>query len=231
MMDEKERNGMEMLHALADNELEGREREQILRRLDRDPELTRELCDIRRVKDLLNYAYPLDEAGVSDERKSRRPLARIAAVIALVLSGFLGGWWLAPHPGSSPDGFRLAEAKHDPARVLLYIGDSDPVKFRVVLDKAKSLLEDYKSRGAEVYVVTSAGGVDLLRAATSPVAGEIRSLKERYSSLRFVACNNTLFNLKKKGKPVELVEEAEVAPSAVSFVVNHLKQGWTYVAI
>ena len=70
-----------------------------------------------------------------------------------------------------------------------------------------------------------------LKTASSPVAGEIKALKERYASLRFVACNNTFFNLKKKGKPVRLVEEAEVAPSAVGFVVEHLKRGWTYMAI
>ena len=231
MMNDKESRSLEMLHALADNELDAKDRERMLDELDRDPELTRELCDIRRVKDLLNYAYPLEEPAVAEEKSRGSHLARAAAVVVLVLAGFVGGWLLAPHDEASPDGFRLADAGHDPARVLLYIGDSDPAKFRVVLEKARSLLEDYKARGAEVYVVTSAGGVDLLRAATSPVAGEIKSLKNRYASLRFVACNNTLFNLKKKGKPVQLVDEAEVAPSAVSFVVDHLKQGWTYVAI
>ena len=60
MMNDKESRSAEMLHALADNELDAKDRERMLDELDRDPELTRELCDIRRVKDLLNYAYPLE---------------------------------------------------------------------------------------------------------------------------------------------------------------------------
>lgn len=116
-------------------------------------------------------------------------------------------------------------------KVVLYLGDSDPDKFSKTLQTAEELLKRYETNGTEVYVVTSAGGVDLLRTATSSVAADISALKERYASLHFVACNNTLFNLKKKGQPIQLVNEAEVAPSAVSFVVDHLKKGWTYMAI
>ena len=57
------------------------------------------------------------------------------------------------------------------------------------------------------------------------------ALKTRYPALHFVACNNTLFNLRRKGLPVKLVQEAEVAPSAVGFVVDHLKRGWTFLTI
>ncbi|WP_457666693.1 hypothetical protein [Thiolapillus sp.] len=220
----------EKLNALADNELNARETESLMAQLDQDEELRGELCDIRRVKDLLQYAYPEESAQTVVSRKSAY-LARAAAVLVLVLSGFVGGWMLAPGSGRIDQGFRLTDVNADAMKVVLYLGDSDPDKFTRTLQTAEELLKRYESNGTEVYVVTSAGGVDLLRTATSSVAADISALKDRYASLHFVACNNTLFNLKKKGQPIQLVNEAEVAPSAVSFVVEHLKKGWTYMAI
>ncbi len=232
--DWKNEERQRLLHALVDNELEPEAREHLLQELDRDPELNAELCDLRRVKDLLHYAYPLEEKAPREGvgRVARFPgLGRAAGVLALTLAAFAGGWGLAQSKDPLAGGFRLAEVQSDPKRVLLYLGESDPAKFRQVIERARRLLTEYRHRDIQVYVVTSAGGVDLLRAATSPVAGEIRTLKARHDSLHFVACNNTLFNLKKKGQPVKLVEGAEVAPSAVGFVVSRLKKGWTYVAI
>ncbi len=222
-----------MLNALADGELDAAEQEEMLDRLDQDEALRNEFCDIRRIKDLVRYAYPLDEMPGDRRSPGRSPgvFSRAAGVLALVLSGFIGGWLLAPQHGEEQEAFRLADVQPDAMKVVLYLGDSDPAKFQKTLKTAEKLLKRYEQNGTEVYVVTSAGGVDLLRKATTSVAADISALKDRYASLHFVACNNTLFNLKKKGKPVQLVEEAEVAPSAVSFVVSRLKQGWTYMAI
>ncbi|HDK38559.1 MAG TPA: hypothetical protein ENG92_06045 [Thiolapillus brandeum] len=220
----------EQLNALADNELSTKEREALLAELDTEEELGSELCDIRRVKDLLQYAYPLEEAADLPSTGKTAFLFRAAAVLVLILSGFAGGWMLSPGDEADP-GFRLADVKQDAMKVVLYLGESDSDKFKKTLETAERLLKRYEQEGTEVYVVTSAGGVDLLRTATSSVAADISALKDRYASLHFVACNNTLFNLKKKGQPVKLVDEAEVAPSAVSFVVNRLQKGWTYMAI
>lgn len=79
----------EKLNALADNELNARDTETLMAQLDRDEELRGELCDIRRVKDLLQYAYPEEPVEKTAARKSTY-LARAAAVLVLVLSGFAG---------------------------------------------------------------------------------------------------------------------------------------------
>ncbi|HID08300.1 MAG TPA: hypothetical protein EYP10_14260 [Armatimonadetes bacterium] len=221
----------EQLNALADNELDARDRDTLLAQLDHDEELRSELCDIRRVKDLLQYAYPEEETLEPPRSGNTAFLARAAAALVLILSGFVGGWMLSPEDAGPGSGFRLADVNADAMKMVLYLGDSDPRKFSKALKTAENLLQRYEKNGAEVYVVTSAGGVDMLRTATSSVAADISVLKDRYASLHFVACNNTLFNLKKKGQPIQLVDEAEVAPSAVSFVIEHLKKGWTYMAI
>ncbi len=221
----------EQLNALADSELNAGDRDALLAQLDHDEALRSELCDIRRVKDLLRYAYPEEEIIEPPGSGNAAFLARAAAALVLILSGFVGGWMLSPEVDRPESGFRLADVNADVMKVVLYLGDSDPRKFSKTLKTAENLLKRYEQDGTEVYVVTSAGGVDMLRTATSSVAADISALKDRYASLHFVACNNTLFNLKKKGQPIQLVNEAEVAPSAVSFVVDHLKKGWTYMAI
>ena len=81
-------------------------------------------------------------------------------------------------------------------------------------------------------MVTSAGGIDLLRTSSSNgVQQRIKKMRGLYKSLHFVACNNQIYHLYKKGQSVNLVDEVEVAPSAVQFVVDHLKKGWKYIAI
>ena len=229
MMHEEKREPISELHALVDGELDDERRRDVLAQVAADPALARELCDLRRVKELVQFAWP-EPAPMERPEPPRRRWGAAALAAGLMLVAFLAGCWVAPRM-VTPEGFRLADVNQDPARVLLYLGESDPRRFKRALEKAQSLMERYQARGAEVYLVTSAGGVDLLRTATSPLADEIRALKARYPALHFVACNNTLFNLRRKGLPVRLVQEAEVAPSAVGFVVEHLEQGWTFMAI
>jgi intracellular sulfur oxidation DsrE/DsrF family protein len=118
-----------------------------------------------------------------------------------------------------------------PGKVVLHIGESDNEKFEHALARAEKLLIDYGQKNMQVDIVTSAGGIDLLRNNTSLHIEKVSMMKKNYDSLAFVACNNTLARLKKEGKPTDLLAAADVAPSAVQYVVKRLQQGWSYVAI
>jgi intracellular sulfur oxidation DsrE/DsrF family protein len=69
-----------------------------------------------------------------------------------------------------------------------------------------------------------------LRTST-PYLKRIETLSASYDALQFVACNNTIARLAREGKAVDLVDVALIQPSAVQFVVERLRQGWSYVAI
>ena len=219
------------LNALADGQLSAQESEALLERIENDGELREALCDIHRLKDMVKYAYADSRPPQRSHetlRHWRGTLSAVAAVLLLTL-GFMGGRLSAPMNGLAP--FELGEVQSQPNKIVLFIGHSDSGKFQRVLDQAEGLLKEYAGKGVEVNVVASAGGIDLLRTATTPYRQRIEDLSASYAALQFVACNNTLANLVREGKSVNLVESAVIKPSAVQFVVERLRQGWSYVAI
>jgi intracellular sulfur oxidation DsrE/DsrF family protein len=246
-------NDNDQLNALVDSELDEIQRERLLARLDDEPELRGELCDIHRIKDLMQFAYPLNtekpQRAVSSTNKIN--FMAIAASALLVLSlGFMGGYFTSYYKSNNnmhgQHKYALLNAAADnlaktaitlPAeettqqKVIIYLGSSRAEKFDEALNKAELLLKKYKEEGAKVYVVTSAGGIDLLRTGDTSRQNRIKTLSGLYKGLHFVACNNQIYQLHKAGQMVNLVDEAEVEPSAVKFIVSHLKKGWKYIEI
>jgi intracellular sulfur oxidation DsrE/DsrF family protein len=228
-MNEAEKQIDIQLNALADGELKPDQSEALLHRIEQDTHLREALCDIHRLKDMVRYAYAEDT--LPPRRKAGSAPWRIglaAAAIVLFTLGFMSGRLLPPNDALAP--FELGQIQAQPNKVVLYLGHSDQRKFQHTLDRAEQLLEQYDGQGVEVDILTSSGGIDLLR-ASSPFQARIEALGNRYASLQFVVCNNTLARLARQGKPVELIERAVVQPSAVQFVVKRFKQGWSYVAI
>jgi intracellular sulfur oxidation DsrE/DsrF family protein len=148
--------------------------------------------------------------------------------LVLFILGGLGGYLLLPGI-EQPFALNQVTAQHN--KVLLFVGSSDRDRFIKVLDKAENLMQRHPGDDVEVTIVASGGGIDMLRNRVSPYQQRIHSMADEYDRLSFVACNSTLERLRRKGKPVNLVDQAIVAPSAVEFVVDRLREGWSYVAI
>ncbi len=222
----------EQVNAFVDGELTEQQRKEVLTRLGQDTDLRKAVCDLHHVRDLLNLAYPLNDHKIKKVPRNKRYGAIAASFLVMLVLGFLGGYFSSNIFDSSHHAQSLAQISEAENKVIIYLGHSDKGKFTETLDKAESLLKKYKKAGSKVYVVTSAGGIDLLRTSgQSEVKQRIKLMSGLYKSLRFVACNNQIYQLHKKGEDVNLVKETEVAPSAVQFVVDHLQKGWTYIAI
>ena len=227
----------EKLSAFIDGELDSKEREALLGSLDESPDIKADLCDMHRIKDLLNVAYPLgSEKREAPTRSEKGTWALVASLFLMLSMGFIAGYFGAVMSTKSIQPSELAaatlpEVVSPQNKVIIYLGSSRKAKFDETLDKAEELLKKYKQTDTQVFVVTSAGGIDLLRTSNTGTQQRIKYLSQLYSRLHFVACNNQIYELHKKGQSVNLVEEAEVAPSAVQFVVDHLKNGWQYIAI
>jgi len=217
------------LNALADGELDSIESKALIQEIRSNPEMQRELCDIHMLKDMVKSAYPEENQQTPLTYGISHYLGAIAASFLMLAIGFLAGNWSATP--ALKEGFALSMVNAAPGKVVLHIGESDHEKFEDALNQAEQLLNDYGKKNMQVDIVTSAGGIDLLRKNTSLHIQKVATMKKNYDSLAFVACNNTLAKLKQEGKPTDLLAEAEVAPSAVQYVVKRLQQGWQYVAI
>lgn len=222
------------LHALADGQLDAEQSRLVLTEVEADLALQKELCDIQRIKHLVKSAYPLPALNSARHAHPRPRVWQQAAVYALVFGmTFLAG------AGSSeylprlwePEGLTLENAAAHDNRFIVFVDSHEPAKLEKALNKAEHLAQQVDKKDGSVYVVTSAEGVDLLRLGTTKHEGRILQMSEKYPHLRFVACSNTLYSFKQRGELVSLVDEAEIAPSAVEFVVQHMREGWRYIAI
>ena len=223
----------EMLNALADGQLPAHEREKILSMIDKDPQLSGEVCEIYRIKDLIKTAYPLDEFENTKSNtlmtKFRFSIKVASAFFAFILTLSAGYYFAGSHQTQNLE--QIAAAQQQENKVIVFLSSSEPAKFTQALYQAETLAVKHQQDNGEVYVVTSAEGIDLLNKKTTPYQQKIRQLTQQYPHLKFVACNNTLYLRKKQGKPVSLVAQAQIAPSAVDFVATHLLKGWQYVSI
>lgn len=221
------------LHALADGQLDAEQSRRVLAQVEADLALQKELCDIQRIKHLVKSAYPLPAMSSPPTTRRRPQVWQQAAVYALVFgltffagvgTRYLPHWWEA-------EGLTLENAAAHDNRFIVFLDSHEPVKLEKALVKAETLAEQVNKKDGSVFVVTSAEGIDLLRLGTTQHEGRILQMSEKYPHLRFVACSNTLYSFKQRGELVALVDETEIAPSAVQFVVDHMRNGWRYIAI
>ncbi len=237
--DDKNKAIEDMLQALADGQLDPNEREQILLMLEKDTKLRAELCSIYRIKNLMQTAYPLDTFEQTQQPSpffGKRFITKAASYLLAFGLVFSAGYMVneITNPVSKivgEKGITLANVPVLENKVILFLSSSEPEKFIKALATAESYAQKFANTEGKVYVVTSARGIDLLRAESSPHKHQIKELTTLYPMLNFVACNNSLYQYEKAGKSTNLIDSAMVAPSAVEFVVEHLQRGWRYVAI
>ena len=228
------------LHALVDGELPADQQAAALEALRQDPQLAREVCELRQLKAQVQAAYPLPPAQ-EKPRKSRTSRWAVAASLLLVMliSG-VSGWQLnevaisdrlvlVDHDGR---GQAPAAARDEETRIVIHVSNEDMAAAKDILDEVESLLAAYEEEGRplRVEVVSNGKGLALLREGLTAHKARIRSLSQRYDNLTFVACLNTIERLRvEKGIEVRLVPEAEVTRSGVARVVKRRREGWTYI--
>ncbi len=246
-MSQSENFSDEHLNAFIDGELDEADRDQLLDLLRHDQVLNTRVCDLQKVRELVQHAYrqhppPRDSHHPENRRRSRFATG-IAASVILGL-GIAVGW--GAHEQQHPQGSLLdiaqsmqlapaQSAENHSWRVVLHVTTADPYRLKTVLDEAEGLLRQHtvNNHKVAVEVLANGRGLDLLRVGTSPFAERIRELQNRYDeTLTFKACQNAINRLKlEKNIDVTLLPEAEVVPTAIGEVILRQRQGWAYVQI
>ncbi len=235
----------EFLNAYVDNELADDDRRQLIEAVREGDGLSRRLCGLRTVRDLVKLGYQQPPGAERQQRRgAANPIWRrgLAAVVLLGL-GLGSGWLVHSSLRQSQTLMDIArtvevsqadQANQEPVRIMLHVTTDDRFKLATVLDEADQLLSGSSADGkpVQVAILANGDGLNLLRADQSPFANRIEAMKARYDNLSLLACGKALQRITKQhGAPPPLLPRTEVVPSALSEIINRRQEGWSYIMI
>lgn len=229
----------EILNAFVDNQMTLDDKEELYSQINENKELNRQVCELRKVRDLVQTAYRDIPAPPSDSPKTRSSNSgngwrNIAAAVVLSI-GVVVGWQISR--AEFPDlyqQFASSDKNTDPVKILFHLNSDKPENVNEALSEVKSVLAYYKRIGqkARIEFVTNGKGLDLLRQDTTRHAKEIAKLQKQYPNLRFVACQNTINRLKQEhGITAHLLKGVTVIDSGVAQIMRRQQQGWAYIQV
>lgn len=228
----------ELLGAFLDNQLDDRERVQVLEALQQDKTLEAEVCELRNDMELVALAYrspPLPKTYPAMSG-GMRPGWRMAAAVLLVITGAMTGWlvhgWRGDLAGSPLQEIaQLNPVSPGASKIIFHLGSLEPSRVEGMLDTVEDLLREGRAHGSplQVEIIANAEGLGLLRRG-SPYAGRIGSLAEAYDNVSFLACGIAMENARlSENTDVQLLPQARRISAALEQILTRLKQGWTYV--
>lgn len=251
----------EFLNAFVDDQLSPEEKGLAYASINRDEGLNRRVCELRKMRDLVQLAYKqppaIFPAGPRD-RVGARLRAGLAAGFILS-TGVALGWLMqlssspsnanAPLTSTAPSsptivtspGKAAVAATRAPAaaaakeiKVLFHLNSDNPERVQGVLDEAEALLKYYQSikQIARVQIIVNGEGLNLLRIDKSPDPERVGAMQKTYDNLSFAACQNTIDRLKREqGVTAQLLPGAIVVDSGVAQIILRQQQGWVYIQV
>jgi intracellular sulfur oxidation DsrE/DsrF family protein len=249
-----ERLSEETVSAFVDGELDGDERLHVLSLSQERDAVRRQLCETRKLKDLVREAYanvPLmvRSKPAGSPREARFPPRALAAAVAAVmfLAGMLAGRSL-PGPSEPAMGYQdpvfleLSElvsldeaekANGRAANIVLHLATDDGQRVSDALAKIDRFVGQQQSQGfrrVQVEIVANGRGLDLLRIAHTPYEAKVKQLA-RDDYVTILACRQAVQRLRERGVTVDLIPEADLAASALDRIIQRLREGWVYVKV
>jgi intracellular sulfur oxidation DsrE/DsrF family protein len=243
----------EQLQAFVDDQLEDKEKSQILKAIQTDPQLSRKVCELRTISELVKHAYaqpPASEPRTNSPENKSYWKAATAAVLLLGIGGVVG--WSSHPDAGNPDNalnamywdnenaFHNSEletiAPQKNKRIIVHLNTSSTAKFESALTTAEQLLQKYadSNMDTEIEVVANASAIKMLRAGHSPFAGRVRDLQDQYFNLTFLACKDAIDHiaeLEGSEAEIELLPDVDITPSALEHILERLKDGWVYINV
>lgn len=234
----------EFVNAFVDNQLDAAEKARAYKLLSDSEDFNRRVCELRKVRDLVQLAYR-DLPAPAKVRPRRRAgfsfgaLTQPVITAALLVAGVTLGWSLRTTvlghgllAQASPPA-ALAQQRTE-VKVLFHLNSGRHQRMREVLDEAQNLLQLYRRQGrpAEVEIIANGKGIDLLRRHHSPYAARIHRMHETYANLTFAACQNTIDRMaREQGIRPHLLPDVTIVDSGVAQIIRLQQRGWTYIRV
>jgi intracellular sulfur oxidation DsrE/DsrF family protein len=235
MSNEEQKFSDEFINAFVDDQLTPEEKAQVYARLSGNEALSRQICELRKTRDLVQLAYkepPMPTRGMATFSAGRKIKLGVAAGLMLTI-GAITGWFL--HQPSANQVISVAQngpADDVPAKVLFHVSDGHAEHLKGVLDDVEGLMQYYRRshQTARVEVITNGEGLGLVLDGISPYAERIQKMQKEYHGLTFVACQNTIDRFQEElGITAKLLPGVVVIDSGVAQIMRRQHQGWAYI--
>ena len=237
-----------MLNSFVDHQLEADDKNEISIAAEENEGLRNRICELREIKGLVQNAYQqVPSSSRTQERaKINKPfritqgyLPKFAFSLLLLAIGWSTGWLSSGATGPTINTrllslFNTIQAigtKADPTKIVVLVTSSNPVRTKSALDVVDRLYTSYgkANKPLNVEVIANSEGLNLLRTDKSPYVKRLESMLAKHPQLRFMACNQTIKKLQKKGISVKLLPNTRIVPSAAQEIEKRLNEGWDYI--
>jgi intracellular sulfur oxidation DsrE/DsrF family protein len=223
----------EQLNAFIDGELDPDETSHVYNDSAHSPELDHRLCQLRKMKELVRYAYedvPVAGRPGGPPLGGFGPFGKALVAGVLIAIGAAVGYVAHAPNSSAPDPSAVVQVSEQPDNYLLHVTTGDPEQMKSALEHARYLIESANDGNVRhVEIVANERGLDLLRSDVTPFSGEIRALQK--NNVVFYACARSIQRLEESGVKVILVPDTRQDYTALDRVVMRMQDGWKYEKI
>lgn len=225
----------EHINAYLDKQLAADETGAVLKALQESAPLSQEVCELRKVQEMVRHAYgdaAIPQSSAPDCSRQLRYWQGVAAALLLAV-GAMGGWFA--HQASSPsmESLYLSGAQKQQQNVIVHLSTDDPIKVADALDQAELMLQRNKAKGRSfrLEIVANGDGLNVLRTRYASFPERTEQLIESYDNLTVMACAKALQAIRDQGGDTALLPHINTTDSALERVVDRLQDGWLYIKV
>jgi len=242
----------EILNAFVDGEFSPEDRLSALKSIAANEGLSREVCDLYQLKELVNMAYRADTLPESGGRRllhggpPRGWAPALAAGVGAVALALVAVMEFTRERGQDPvmlaenaqlaaplaPGF--AAETSDARQILFHVTDTDVREAEDLFGDIEYMFETAWLYGQEleVQLVVHGTALDLVRADLAPFPNRIRDLVHMYPNLRVTACGQSRARHERaEGRLIEFLPWVEEVESGVREAAKRQAEGWTYIRV
>lgn len=220
----------EHLNAFVDGQLDGAETNRVFEALNRDAELGLKVSELRKLKELVQYAYNNDAsakgrstAGRSTAQLARSRLISSALAASLLAIGVTGGWFWHNALLTGGDG-SISSSAAKKRGIVVQISENDPAKWDMALTTVKNVRKEFPAENMDIEIVAYGPGLAMFKKDT-PLDRRLDDAAR--SGVKLLACGNTMkaSNTTKK----ELSPSVAVVKAGVVEIMQKQEQGYSYI--
>lgn len=215
----------EHLNAFVDGQLDGAETNRVIEALNRDPELSLRVNEIRKLKELVQYAYNNNAParGRSTARLAKSRLISSALAASLLAIGVTGGWFWHNALLTGSDG-SIGPSAAKKRGIVVQISENDPAKWDMALTTVKNIRKEFPAENMDIEIVAYGPGLEMFKKDT-PLDRRLDDAAK--SGVKLLACGNAMkaSNTTKE----ELSPSVAVVKAGVVEIMQKQEQGYSYI--